>query len=234
MDEEDEIQAVELNESDEDEQNNPGEVPGDEGMEIPEPDIERNAPQVEEPAHQIPNPSRIEHLRFAQEFIHQVSHATLNNGRLDDLTIDYLRYPKEGPVDISDPDTRLSLDIFLSCDNASEQTYTDVRHAILTRLPDACILSYYDVKNLVAKITGVCAVYDDMCINGCHAFTGPFADLQSCHACLEPRYDPEKFASSGKKVPGNKLVRCFSDRNYRLFIDLHKEPKQYAIATRRL
>ena len=169
VDEEDGNQAGEPNEFDEDEQNNPGlgEVPGGEGMEAPEPDIEGNAPQVEEPGHQVLNPSRIEHLRFAQEFIHQVSHATLDNGRLDDLTIDYLRYPEEGPVNISDPDTRLSLDIFLSCNNASEQTYTDIRHAILTCLPDACILSYYDVKNLVAKITGVCAVYDDMCINGC-------------------------------------------------------------------
>ena len=88
MDEEDEIQAVELNESDDDDQNNPGEVLGDEGMEIPEPDIEANAPQVEEPGHQVLNPSRMEYLCFAQEFIHQVSHATLDNGRLDDLTID--------------------------------------------------------------------------------------------------------------------------------------------------
>jgi len=112
VDEEDEIQPRALDESDEDEQNNPGDVPGDEGMETPEPDIEGNAPQVEDPGHHVLNPSRIEHLRFAQEFIHQVSHATLDNGRLDDLTIDYLRYPEEGPVDISDPDTRLSLDIF--------------------------------------------------------------------------------------------------------------------------
>jgi hypothetical protein len=201
VDEEDEIQARAHNEFDEYEQNNPGDVPGDEGIQIPEHDIEGNAPQVEEPGPQVLNPSLIEHLRFAQEFIYQVSHATLDNGRLDDLTIDYLKYPEEGPVDISDPDTRLSLGLFLSCNNASEQTYTDVRHEILIRLPGARILSYYNVKNLVAKITGVCAVYDDMCINGCHAFTGPFADLQSCHVCLEPRYDPEEFASTGKEVP---------------------------------
>jgi hypothetical protein len=69
------------------------------------------------------------------------------------------------------------------------------------RYPESEMLSYHDIKNLVAKITGVCAVYDDMCINGCHAFTGPFAGLQSCHVCSEPRYDPDKFASSGKEVP---------------------------------
>jgi hypothetical protein len=80
-----------------------------------EPDIEGNAPQVEEPGHQVLNPSHIEHLHFAQEFIYKVSHDTLDNGRLDDLTIDHLRYPDEAPVDISDPDTRLSLNVFLSC-----------------------------------------------------------------------------------------------------------------------
>ena len=198
MDEEDEHQADSLNESDEDEQNNP--APGDERIRTPEPDIGGNAPEAAEQGH-ILNPSRIEHLRFAQEFIHEVSRATLDNGGLDDLTIDYLRYPDEAPVDISDPDTRLSINVFLDCKNASEQTYTDVRDSILMRFPDTGILSYHDVKNLVAKITGVCAVYDDMCINGCHAFTGPFTYLRSCHVCSEPRYDPEEFASSGKEVP---------------------------------
>ena len=193
MDEEDEIQDRLRNDFDEDEQDNPRGVPEHQRIDTPEPDIEGNAPVL--------NPSRIEHLRFAQEFIHEVSRATLDNGKLDDSTIDNLRYPDEAPIDISDPDTRLSLDIFLSCKNASEQTYTDVRDSILMRYPDSGILSYHNVKNLVAKITGVCAIYDDMCINGCHAFTGPFADLQSCHVCSEPRYDPDEFASSGKKIP---------------------------------
>lgn len=193
MDEEDEIQDRPRNDFDEDEQDNPRGVPEHQRIDTPEPDIEGNTPVL--------NPSRIEHLRFAQEFIHEVSHTTLDNGKLDDLTIDNLRYPDEAPIDISDPDTRLSLDIFLSCKNASEQTYTDVRDSILMRYPDSGILSYHDVKNLVAKITGVCAIYDDMCINGCHAFTGPFADLQSCHVCSEPHYDPDEFASSGKKIP---------------------------------
>ncbi|KAJ4485299.1 hypothetical protein J3R30DRAFT_3283650, partial [Lentinula aciculospora] len=29
----------------------------------------------------------------------------------------------------------------------------------------------------------------DMCINPCHAFTGPWADLQNCFYCDGPRYD---------------------------------------------
>ena len=116
--------------------------------------IEGNAPVLD--------PSRIEHLRFAQEFSHEVSRATLNNGRLDNLTIDNLRYPDETPVGISDPDTCLSLNIFLSCKNASEQIYTDIRDSILMRYPCSGILSYHDIKNLVAKNAGVCAVYNDL------------------------------------------------------------------------
>ena len=32
------------------------------------------------------------------------------------------------------------------------------------------------LKTLVARISGVISVADDMCVNSCHAFTGPFAD----------------------------------------------------------
>ncbi|KAF8871371.1 hypothetical protein BD779DRAFT_1613954 [Infundibulicybe gibba] len=40
-----------------------------------------------------------------------------------------------------------------------------------------------------------------MCINSCHAFTGPFAQLDACSICHEPRYDPVQLAKSRKKVP---------------------------------
>ncbi|KAF8152444.1 hypothetical protein B0H34DRAFT_800875 [Crassisporium funariophilum] len=165
----------------------------------PEPDIVGNDPEAH--AQEDPVFSRIEHLHFAQEFIAEVSHATLNNGGLDDVVIDYLRHPEEGPVDISDPDMRFLLAIFLSCRNTSEQTYIDFRDATLMCYPNSNILLYHKVKDLVAKITGVRSFNDDMCINGCHALTGPYADLEACRVCFEPQYNPEEFASSGKKVP---------------------------------
>ena len=57
------------------------------------------------------------------------------------------------------------------------------------------------VKKYVADITGVCTISDDMCINSCHAFTGPFADLKNCKLCNEPRFDPTEYARSGKEIP---------------------------------
>ena len=145
--------------------------------------------------------SRIEHVKVAQQFIDEISAATFDNGKLDADVIEHLRRPEEGPVDISNPDIRLALDLFMACDNASQQTYTAARQSILRRFPESEILSYHLVKKLVADISGVVSVKDDMCINSCHAFTGPFALLDACSICSEPRYDPVQFGLTGKKVP---------------------------------
>ena len=119
--------------------------------------------------------SRIENIKFTQEFIKGIHTTTFENGGLDSNVIYRFHNPCNEPTSISDPDVRLSIDLFLAGTNALEQTYQGCRDAILHRHPDCRILSYYSVKKLVAEITGVVAVYNDMCINSCHAFTGPFA-----------------------------------------------------------
>lgn len=101
----------------------------------------------------------------AQLFIHEIQSATLDNGKLDEEVVELLRHPEEALVDISNPDTRLSLDLFIACNNASEETYHGVRRSILKRFPETNVLSYYLVKKLVANISGVVSVLDDMCIN---------------------------------------------------------------------
>jgi len=145
--------------------------------------------------------SQIEHVNLAQKFIKEISEATLDNGELDDDVIKRLREPEEGPADVSSPDVRLALDLFMACENSSQKTYTSVREAILRRFPDTELLSYHLVKNLVASISGVVSIKDDMCINSCHAFTGPFSELEACSICSEPRYDAVQLGLTGKKVP---------------------------------
>ena len=145
--------------------------------------------------------SRIETIQITQSFVKDILAATLDNGNLDDDVINRLRNPQEGPMDISDPDLLLSLDLFLAVTNASEETYKSCRDAILRRYPDSNVLSYHSVKKLVAELSGVIAVYDDMCINSCHAFTGPFSNLESCSICGEARYDIPQFTSTGRKIP---------------------------------
>jgi hypothetical protein len=142
--------------------------------------------------------SHIENVSFTQQLIHELNKATLDNDKLDQEVIDRLRNPITEPVDISDPDTRLSLDLFMACSNVSEATYADVREAVLRRAPNFNILSHYRAKKLVAEISGVVSVPDDMCINSCTAFVGPLALAKQCPECREPRYKVQK---SGKEVP---------------------------------
>jgi len=111
--------------------------------------------------------------------------ATLKNGNLEDDVIYHLRNPPEEPTSISDPNIHLSLDLFLAVTNALEETYHSSCNAILHCYPGSGVLSYHAVKKLVAEITGVVAVYDDMCINSCHTFTGPFAQFKYCSICGE-------------------------------------------------
>ena len=144
--------------------------------------------------------SQIENIKFTQEFIEGISTATFENGCLDDDLIHRLRNPCDEVTSISDPDTRLSLDLFLAVTNASEETYHACRNAILLRYPNSQVLPYHAVKRLVAQLTGVVAVYDDMCINSCHAFTGPFSQLRYCSLCGEARYDVAQAALTGKDV----------------------------------
>ncbi|KNZ72397.1 hypothetical protein J132_03489, partial [Termitomyces sp. J132] len=98
--------------------------------------------------------------------------------KLDSETLDHLQNPIEGTLDIIDSDERLSLELFTAT-NSSEATYNQCHSAIL----DSGILTFYKVKQLVANISGIVPVMDDMCINSCHAFTGPFADLGACTIC---------------------------------------------------
>ena len=131
--------------------------------------------------------SRIESISLTQQFIQQISTATLDDGTLDDEVVERLRDPETGPVDI-DADEHLSLKIFLGCQNASQATYGAVRDAILERFPGTNVLSYHLVKKLAASASGVVSVLDDMCINSCQAFTGPLADRTTCSECGEKRF----------------------------------------------
>ncbi|KAJ3845708.1 hypothetical protein EV368DRAFT_53639, partial [Lentinula lateritia] len=89
------------------------------------------------------------------------------------------------------------IDIYLDTSSASEEVYHQTHAAVIRRYPNSSILSLYEVKKLVAEISGVVAVKDDMCINSCHTFTGPFAELETCSVCAEPHFDPVILEQTG-------------------------------------
>ncbi|KAJ7289478.1 hypothetical protein C8J57DRAFT_1493916 [Mycena rebaudengoi] len=143
--------------------------------------------------------SKIEDIHITNLFIETLKNASLDDEKenLDPDLVSRLRNPPKEPPTLTS-DERLSIDLYLSISNASVETYDSVRTAILRRHPDDEILSYYRVKNLVSDLSGVTSIVRDMCINSCHAFTGPFADAEHCTTCAEPRYDPLRLPA---KIP---------------------------------
>jgi hypothetical protein len=147
--------------------------------------------------------SNIKDIQTALHFIHALRTATLEDSGLEDDAIERLRDPPACLVDLSDPDEELSVNMFIANMNSSEASYTRNRAAVLARHPNDKILSLYEVKKLVAEITGVYSIEDHMCINSCMAYVGPYANLESCPfpECGEPRYDQNILAKSDRKAP---------------------------------
>ena len=96
-------------------------------MQINEPNLPTIPDRLDE---DIPQ-SRIESVRIAQSFIEEIKNATLDNGKLEPAATERLRHPDEEIVDLSDPDLRYSLDLYMSCINASEATYNSARQAAI-------------------------------------------------------------------------------------------------------
>lgn len=142
----------------------------------------------------------VDDLKIAREFINGLRVASLDDENLPDEVLARLRHPIQEPLDISDPDIRFSIKLFLSVGNASQETYTSVREAILERYPDSLVLSFDQVKRKVTELSGVVSVVHDMCPNSCIAYTGPYTNLETCPKCGESRFDPIKLATSeGRK-----------------------------------
>ena len=101
-----------------------------------------------------------------------------------------------------DPDLRLSIKFFISSlDHPSSQKhYASSREDIQERYPDSEMLSYDQVKRRVSNLSGVITWKHDMCIDSCAAFTGPFAHLEECPLCHEPRYNEEELRKSNGKT----------------------------------
>jgi hypothetical protein len=113
-------------------------------------------------------------MKLSYQFIDALKAASLDDDELDDEDIYCLHHPPTEPLDVEDNlDFRLSLDLFLSLTNSSQESYTKVRAAILRRHPEDPILSYDQIRRWIKDLTGVIPVVHHMCINSCMAYTGP-------------------------------------------------------------
>ena len=144
--------------------------------------------------------AQVEDIRNSIEFITAMKNATLDVEYLDADVLHRLRNPQQCALDIGDEDLRLSIELFLATNNASQDTYNRSRDAILCRHPDDKLLSYHQVKGQVAELSGVSWLLTHMCPNSCIAYSGPFATLESCPHCGEDRYDRLAFEASAGRV----------------------------------
>ncbi|KIM36421.1 hypothetical protein M413DRAFT_20524 [Hebeloma cylindrosporum] len=132
-------------------------------------------------------------IKIAREYIGALKNATLDSDLsrrwLGKETIKQIRNPPTSPLMIDNPTTRLSLDLYLAVGNASQETYNSTCAAIRRRFPDEKLLSYFLVKKLVEDLTGITLILEDMCINSCTGYTGPYSDHTHCPICGESRYE---------------------------------------------
>ncbi len=136
----------------------------------------------------------IEDIKIAREFIAALKDASFDHKffNLDADIIEQIHNPPTTALTVDNPTDRLSLDLFLAVDNASQQTYNTMRDAIKRRFPDEEILSHYRAKRLVENLTGITPIIHDMCINSCIGFMGPFEDRNTCPTCGESRYEANR------------------------------------------
>ncbi|KAI0349238.1 hypothetical protein OH77DRAFT_1415387 [Trametes cingulata] len=140
----------------------------------------------------------LEDMKTALESIRLLQNASLDDSGLDPEVIERVRNPREQPFKIADENALLSIKIFLAVANASEETYNAIREAIMGRFPDVGILTLYKVKKMIEELTGVVGQKEDMCINSCIGYTGPYAALERCPKCGQDRYCPVKLRAGSK------------------------------------
>ncbi|EJD40585.1 hypothetical protein AURDEDRAFT_69893, partial [Auricularia subglabra TFB-10046 SS5] len=138
--------------------------------------------------------SAIHEFQTTQEFCRLLRDATHRNGPLTEEQVSDLQNPSHAPLDIDSHEDRVlrhCIRAFLSHRNGSDRSYTEFVQSSKETYPDDAdlYLSLDQLKRRIAKISGVYAITQEMCVNSCIAYTGAFAALQECPYCHRPRHD---------------------------------------------
>jgi hypothetical protein len=147
------------------------------------------------------------------QFIRMVEDATLES-QFSPTELRAFRKPQENHSSPSDDlHLRLSVLFFIaSLDHReSQNAYSAAQMNIKDCYPGSRMLSYDQVKRRVSDFSGLVTWKDHMCVDSCVGFTGPFADLEECPRCHEPRYDQDELRkSNGKKKVPRKVFATFA------------------------
>lgn len=130
-------------------------------------------------------------LQRDMQFILALHNATLDDGAgLIGDALERLRNPPQAQARLDDSDIEHGISLFLALEHASESAFNKSRAAALHHHPEDNIPSLHQVKKIISDLSGITSIIKDQCINSCTAFVGPYANLDSCPTCNEPRYDP--------------------------------------------
>ncbi|RDB26701.1 hypothetical protein Hypma_005263 [Hypsizygus marmoreus] len=139
------------------------------------------------------NTADIDEIHTAHLFIDALRNASIDNGDLSANDVAMLLDPAEKPLEFDDLEDKyllMCLRLFIAHTLSSQQTYTDSIDAIRLAHPEDTLLSYDQVKRRVANLTGIKPIKNDMCVNSCMAYTGPYVEKEACYRCGEPRFHP--------------------------------------------
>ncbi|KAG6896261.1 hypothetical protein C0992_009418 [Termitomyces sp. T32_za158] len=131
-------------------------------------------------------------IRVTQEYIQHLQSATLENGDFNTADVESLLNPPCESFEFDDDhdcDTLLSIRLFMA--SQTVKSYNASKEAVEIAHPTDNVLSYDQVKRLIANITGVQPIVKDMCQNSCMAYTGPLSAHDTCLHCGEPRYNSD-------------------------------------------
>jgi hypothetical protein len=143
-------------------------------------------------------------------FIQVISNASLSEpvAKWDDNAMDRLRNPPNVPLEIPDPAIPHSISMYLTLEHASQDAYECIARSFRQNFADipgaATIQSYKNIEKLIATYTGVEAILHNMCLKSCHAFTGPFTDLDACSLCHAPHWNLQ--TQGNKKLPAQQFT----------------------------
>ena len=177
---------------------------------IPSPEFDDddadNSPPPPNPEEEDDDPAiTLETLKTDLQFIGMVEDATLES-QFSPAELHALRNPQETRTSLlDDKELRLAISLYISSlDRKQSQTaYDENRDSILECYSESNLLSYDQAKRRVSNLSGVISWKHHMCADSCVGFTGPFADLEACPRCSQPRYDMDEYRKSGgrKKIP---------------------------------
>ena len=148
------------------------------------------------------------------DFILALSTATLADlvAKLGPQALERLWDPPRWPLLIDNAGHRHSISIYLATEHSSEDTYEKICRSTARNFSGAPgiedLLSFHNVENLIAAMTGVEKLQHDMCPNSCAAFTGPYSDKEECPLCGTSRWNQEHLdCTNGRsKVPAKRFT----------------------------